>query len=342
MYTTYKFRVKDKHSRELNRMAGAVNFVWNYCNQTSYEYITKLCRFPSAYDLMKMCSGTSKHLGLPSATIGAVCFDYVTRRNTTKKRKLKWRSTKKSLGWIPFKGCIAKMVGVDFVLKSKVFSFWNTRESIGKIRSGAFNQDSRGRWYLNLVVKVECEKKQKTGKQVGIDLGLKTTATISDGASFDGGRPFARLKSKLATAQRAKKKQLVKTIYKKVANCRKDALHKITTKIVNQYDTIFVGDVSSLKLAKTRMAGSVYDASWGMFRSMLAYKAIRLGVDVHETKEHFSTVTCSICFQRTGPSGLSALGVREWICSCGAQHDRDVNAAKNILRFGLESLKGAA
>lgn len=91
---------------------------------------------------------------------------------------------------------------------------------------------------------------------------------------------------------------------------------------------------------RTQMAKSVSDASWSDFKSMLAYKAIALGVEYKEVKENFSTVTCSTCFERTGPSGLSALGVREWVCSCGAVHDRDVNAAKNILRFGHESLKG--
>lgn len=289
-----------------------------------------------------MCSGTSKKLRIHSQTIEVICSEYVTRRNTIRKRRLKWRSVK-SLGWVPFKGSGARLNDNDrLVFNGIEFEYWNSRPKLGLIKFGSFNQDKRGRWYLNLVVQVEQEHRTQNGSQIGIDLGLKTTATLSDGATYHGGRHYARLESKLSTAQRAKKKRQVKTIHAKIANCRKDALHKITTNLVNQYDTIFVGDVSSLKLTKTSMAKSVHDASWGMFRSMLAYKAIRLGVEVHETKENFSTVTCSTCFQRTGPSGLSALGVREWTCSCGASHDRDVNAAKNILRFGLESLKGAA
>lgn len=99
--------------------------------------------------------------------------------------------------------------------------------------------------------------------------------------------------------------------------------------------------MSPSKLKGTRMAKSVSDASWADFKSMLAYKAIALGVDYHEVNEMFSTVTCSTCLKRTGPSGLSALGVREWTCACGATHNRDVNAASNILRFGHESpIKG--
>ena len=118
----------------------------------------------------------------------------------------------------------------------------------------------------------------------------------------------------------------------KIKNTRKDFLHKETTKLVRRYKTIYVGDVSSSKLAKTKMAKSTLDAGWGLFKSMLEYKAIALGVDFKVVNEKYSTVTCSSCFERSGPSGLSALGVREWTCStCGTDHDRDVNAARNIL-----------
>lgn len=124
----------------------------------------------------------------------------------------------------------------------------------------------------------------------------------------------------------------VTQIQNKIKNVRKDFLHKETTKLVKKYKVIYVGDVSSSKLAKTRMAKSVLDAGWGMFKSMLEYKAIALGVDFKVVKENYSSVTCSSCFERSGPSGLSALGVREWVCeSCGVIHDRDVNAATNIL-----------
>jgi len=84
------------------------------------------------------------------------------------------------------------------------------------------------------------------------------------------------------------------------------------------------------------MAKSVYDSGWYQIKSLLKYKAIRFGVTYQEGNEMFSTITCSVCGSRSGPSGLSDLGVRNWICSsCGTQHDRDINAAKNILNVGL-------
>jgi putative transposase len=143
----------------------------------------------------------------------------------------------------------------------------------------------------------------------------------------------------LAMAQRANKKKRIKTIHAKIANCRKDWTHKTTTAIVNRATLIAVGNVSSTKLAKTSMAKSVYDAGWGQLRTCLEYKAKRLGVDYREVDESYSSVTCSGCGARTGPSGLSALGVRVWCCTaCGAVHNRDRNAAHNILlRLGRET-----
>jgi putative transposase len=344
MHTTYKFRVKDKHAKRLNEMARAVNFVWNYCNETSLEYLRKQDKWLSWFDLNRLTTGCSKDLRIASHTIDAVCREFSLRRKKAKKPRLSWRSSRRSLGWVPFQKQSIAIASGEIRYNGGIFRFWQSRHVIGKpVDGGSFNQDARGRWYVNIICEVESPPLFKLGTSVGVDLGVKTTATLSNGEKFEGGQHYRRLETKLATTQRARKKKQVKAIYAKIANCRKDDLHKFTTQLVYNYDTIFVGDVSSMKLTKTRLAKSVLDAGWGMFRSMLEYKAIRLGVDVYETKESFSTVTCSDCFERTGPSGLSALGVREWVCSgCGAVHDRDVNAAKNILRFGHESLKGAA
>src|SRR5215510_1757501 len=140
-------------------------------------------------------------------------------------------------------------------------------------------------------------------------------------------------------AQRAHKKKRVKAIHAKIANCRRDWTHKTTTVIVNRASLIAVGNVSSPKLAQTRMAKSVYDAGWGQLRTCLEYKAKRLGVVYREVSEYCSSVTCLVCGARTGPSGLSALGVRVWCCStCGAVHNRDHNASLNILRRGRATL----
>lgn len=321
-------------------MASAVNFVWNYCNEVNRKSILYNRKWLTAYDLHKLTSGTSKCLGIDSQSINIVCNKYVDKRDLFKKTRLKWRS-KKSHGWIPFKGSsITKLTNTGFRYYGHNFKYWNSQNIPGRIRCGSFNQDSKGNWYINLVCEDLEYTYKKTGKSVGVDLGLKTTATYSDGNKFEGLRAFRNIQERLAIAQRGGKKRQVKNISRKIANQRKDSLQKETTRLIREYDTIIVGDVSSKKLMKTRMAKSVSDSGWGMFKSFLAYKAIRFGKDVMIVKENWTTVTCSECLNRTFPkSGLSSLSVREWTCSaCGTVHDRDVNAAKNILRIGHDTL----
>ena len=175
---------------------------------------------------------------------------------------------------------------------------------------------------------------------MGIDLGLKTTATCSDGTELEASCFYRGLEEKLATAQRANNKKHVKTIHAKIANRRKDSLHKFSRKLVNRCGLIVVGNVSSLKLVKTKMAKSVLDAGWGQLKTMLDYKCAHAGIVFKAVNEAYTTQTCSSCGLRPNsrPKGIAGLGIREWTCECGVTHDRDVNAAKNILALGHERL----
>lgn len=342
IYTTLRYRIKDSTaSKKLIEMGYSCNYVWNYCNEVNQESWKKFGKPLSGFNLSNLTSGCTKELGLNSHTIQAVCEQYAKSYRQHKKRKLKWRSRKKSLGWIPFKGPSVKIVDNTVIYNRQKFKFWLSRPIEGKVRFGSFSQDSNGDWFVNFGIEQPEIKREKTGKQVGVDLGLKTLATLSDGVEFTRENLTKKFEKQLAIAQRAKKKKRVTAIYTKIKNKRKDWNHKVSTAIVNEYDRVAVGNVSSSKLIKTRMAKSVSDAGWSDFKVMLAYKAIRLGVEMKEVNENFSTVTCSTCSQRTGPSGLSGLGVRDWVCSCcGASHLRDVNAAKNILQFSLSDMTG--
>jgi putative transposase len=207
-----------------------------------------------------------------------------------------------------------------------------------KLRSGSFSQDARGRWYVNLCVEAEEQKSEGTSS-VGIDLGLKDFATMSTGEKIEAQRIYRGAEQALAIAQRANKKQRVKAIHAQIANRRKDFLHKLSTRLVKEHGAIFVGNVNASGLAKTKMAKSVLDAGWSMFRTMLQYKSIATGVLFEEVNEAYSTVTCSACGSRSGPSGLKDLRVRRWECmECGVSHDRDTNAAMNIAARGHSRL----
>jgi putative transposase len=209
-----------------------------------------------------------------------------------------------------------------------------------ELGTGSFSEDSRGRWYLNVTVKVRKPEASASTKSVGIDLGLKDFLSTSDGVKVEAQRFYRDMQGKLAVAQRANKKQRVKAIHAKIANRRKDALHKLSTRLVAEHGAIFIGDVNASGLAKTRMAKSVLDAGWSAFRTMLQYKCDDAGVWFEEVREAYSTQTCSECGSVSGPKGIAGLGIRGWTCSCGSVHDRDINAARNLLAAGRGRLAG--
>ncbi|MGQ7143115.1 RNA-guided endonuclease InsQ/TnpB family protein, partial [Escherichia sp. SS-MK2] len=132
-----------------------------------------------------------------------------------------------------------------------------------------------------------------------------------------------------------------RAIHAKIKNRRKDALHKYSTALVNSHAAIFVGDASSKKLVKTKMAKSILDAGWFMLKTQLEYKAIARSVVFEVVNESYSTQACSCCgaISANSPKGRAGLRIREWTCcECGTTHDRDVNAAKNILAAGHRRL----
>jgi len=345
MQLTYKFRLRDTADSELRRQARAVSFVFNYCNETQRKAVNSGRKWLSWGELQKLTAGSSKELNIHSHTIQQVCQQYDRSRSANKKPWLKWRG-RKSLGWIPFNnGSVAYRNG-SFWFRGREYKAWVSRqlEEGQTFGAGSFNQDSKGNWYINLPVKVG-GLSTASGGAVGIDLGLKDLATLSDGTKIKNIRHYRKMEDRLATAQRAGKKRQVKRIHAYIANSRKDHLHKESNKIAKSHSVIVVGDVSSSQLSRTSMAKSVMDAGWYSFKTMLSYKAIRHGGRFVEVSESYTTQTCSNCgsLPDSRPKGIAGLGIRHWTCSgCGVTHDRDINAARNISRLGLETLAEGA
>ena len=340
---TLRLRIKDKHCSVLAAMAREVNQVWNFCNETSHRAIRERRQWLSGYDLQKLTNGFSKcegiHIGSP--TVQQVCEDYAKARKQFKKAKLRWRvsnpqSSKYSLGWIPFKARALQYKAGQIQFAGQRFNLWDSYGLADyEMRAGSFSQDSRGRWYLNVVVKVQAKASAGTAS-VGIDLGLKEAAVTSAGERIEG-RFYRKLECQLGIAQRAHKKNRVKAIHAKIANQRKDLLHQFSTKLVRENAAIFVGDVASEKLVKTKMAKSTLDAGWASLKTMLEYKSHQAGIVFEVVNESYTTQTCSCCgaIPASSPKGRAGLRIREWTCSeCGAVHERDVNAARNILAAG--------
>ena len=350
---TLRVRVKDKHAKVLSQWAFEVNQVWNAANQLSADFswvpipgVGYLNCGTSEYDLQKELKSIRQERGLTigAATVQAVISQHAKSRRQFKKNKLQWRcsgGSRRSLGWIPFKAAGIKMVNGQIRFCGRLFSIWDSYGlSDYTLGAGSFSEDARGRWYFNTVVEVVV--KPGGGRaSVGVDLGLKTVATCSDGRVFDRRKITDEFALGLAVAQRAKKSKRVKAIHAKIANSRKDAVHKFTSIMAEEYGAIFVGDVSSKNLAKTRMAKSVYDSGWHMLKAQLKYKAIARSVVFEEVNEKYTTQTCSCCgeISANSPKGRAGLRIREWTCAlCSATHDRDINAAKNILALGHERL----
>jgi IS605 OrfB family transposase len=209
-----------------------------------------------------------------------------------------------------------------------------------ELGTGSFSQDARGRWYFNVTVKA-IGKPSEGHDSVGIDLGLKTTATCSDGFVFERRRITDEFAQQLAIAQSANKNIQIKSIHAKIKHSRSDAIHKFTTHMTDNYGAIFVGDVSSKKLVNTKMAKSVLDSGWGMLKTQLEYKAMARSVMFAEVNEKYTTQVCSHCkeISDNSPKGRASLRIREWFCAlCNTWYDRDVNAAGNVLRLGHQSL----
>lgn len=345
---TLQLRIKDKHAAVLSAMARQVNTVWNFVNETSEKAIRDRNQFLSGYDLQKLCAGYTKCDGvlLRSGTVDVVCTEYANKRKQFKRRRLNWRvsnksSAKYSLGWIPFKAENVRYNSGQIVYAGHRFSLWDSYGLADySLRAGSFSQDARGRWYFNGAVEV-AEAKSAGTKAFGIDLGLKTAVTVSDGRTFEG-RLYRASEAQVIKAQRANKKRLVRTMHAKVRNQRKDGLHKFSTALVKDAAAIFVGDVDSKSMLKTTMAKSTADAGWAMFKTMLEHKCQQAGVVFGVVNEAWSTQTCNACGVIAGPKGRAGLNKRVWACVCGAIHDRDVNAALNIRRRGLATLEEGA
>jgi IS605 OrfB family transposase len=340
MILVYRYRVKSLNGL-LNAQAKAVNFVWNFCNDTQKFALKHAKQWPSGFDLNMLTVGSSKELGIHSGTVNAVCEQYAKSRSQKRRPWLRYRG-KKSLGWVPLKGRDLKREGLAFRFAGNTFRVFHSRPlPEGKVKDGTgFARDARGNWFLNICIEVVDAVVRAPVRGVGIDLGLKDFAALSTGEKIGHPRHLNRLAEKLAAAQRAKKKRFATNIHARIANGRRDFLHKVSHRIVRDFDYIAVGNINAAGLAKTSMAKSVLDAGWSSFRGMLRFKAIRHGAWFQEVDERFTSQLCSACgcLPATRPKGIADLGIREWQCSdCGALHDRDTNAALNILRVGHHS-----
>jgi putative transposase len=213
-------------------------------------------------------------------------------------------------------------------------------------------RDPAGRFYASFVIETDPGPLPRADAECGIDLGLGHFAVLDDGTKITAPRFLRRAEKKLRRAQRdlsrkqkgsknrEKARVKVARAHARVADARRDFHHKLSTAIIRDNQAVTVEDLAVNGLARTRLAKSVYDAGWSAFVSMLEYKAALYGREFTRIGRFEPTSqVCSACGAKDGPKPLH---IRAWACpSCGAVHDRDVNAARNIVALGRRERENA-
>jgi putative transposase len=359
---SYKFRLQltKEQEEQLAKEFGCARFVWNQgLIRREYAYQQWGVSLSSAYDISSQITGLKKlenHAWLKDATAGALQQKLIDQdkafdnffKGRAKFPKFKKKSHAQSIRYQMDQRCVLNNYRAGELLKLPKLGELKVKWSQipgGIPKMVTVSKSASGKYFVSFMCEVEQGLKPMTGKVVGIDVGIKDVVVTSDG--FHSGAPKftyyyqRRLKNAQRVLSRKKKgsngwkKQriVVARIHEKIANSRKDFLHKLTTKLVSENDVICVEDLNVSGMMKNRcLSKAVADIGIFELNRQIGYKAAWYGKQVVKiSRWEPSTKTCSSC----GQIRIMKLSQRVYECECGLVLDRDLNAAINIKRAGL-------
>jgi len=335
--------LKLKPSKKLE--AALSSWLWNLTSVYNFairkiELNAKDKIYFSSFTFANLLSNHSDKLEIPSHTLQAtllVAYNAWKRCFKKQSRKPRLKGIRNKLRSIPFPDPIPmsrfKNGGINLPGLGRVKYFKQDLPK-GKIKQGRIVKKASG-WYLQLTIDTKHTfKVYDTQKKVGIDTGFKHLAILSDGTRYENQRNFIKGQERLAQAQRGNRKKLSARLHERIANRRKDYNHKVSKEIVQNYKEIYITN-DNLKGQAKLFGKSVGDAGISQLRNFTIYKSENHNRKCVLVDSYHTTMTCSVCWSLTGPTGLSELAVRSWECSvCGTVHDRDINSALVILKIG--------
>ena len=361
MLKSYKYKIKPTEDQKvlLNKHFGSIRFAYNYfLNERKFEYettkqtlnyndnsatLTKLKK-QEEFKWLKEINSQSLQHSLKSLDDAYNSFF----KKRTGFPKFKSKHSKNSFKVPQF---VRVNDGYLIIPKFKdPIKMIQDRKFKGDIRQATLSKTPTNEYFVSILVETEHKKFQKTGKEVGIDLGIKDFVITSDGYKYKNNRFTKTYENKLTENQRHlakkvrgsskynKQKLKVAKLHKKITNSRLDNLHKVSTELIKKYDIIYLEDLNIKSMIKNhKLAKHISDASWGKFITLLEYKANWNDKEIIKIDRFFpSSKQCNNCGFINQNLKLDC---REWTCpSCNTKLDRDFNASKNILKEGIKTL----